>query len=388
VKLKEELVEKARCHPLGADAVLAVALGLVAFLVPHDSAEPTIGAGWVVVAIVTVMLVGIAFRRFYPYTVLGVVLVGTAVVLILEHGKSPILAMAFVAICTVAYRADRRASIAVWLTSGIVLAGAMAIGTGTVLRFENFSVFAWTGFAAAAASAVRSRKEWFAEVEQRAIDAEESREEEARRRVVAERLRIARELHDVVAHHIAVVHVQAGVADHLLDTKPAEAHEAIAHIRRASGSVLDELGGLLDVLRQPDEPIAPTAPAPGLGGLASLIDSFSASGLAIDVRAHGVPEPMPPAVELVAYRLVQESLTNAHKHGSGTATLDLTFEPGALGIDVANPCPEGTSPGGSGHGLEGMRERAKAVGGTVTTSIDDNDDAWHVAARLPFEPAV
>jgi signal transduction histidine kinase len=222
--------------------------------------------------------------------------------------------------------------------------------------------------------------------EQRAIRAEETREEEAQRRVVAERLRIARELHDVVAHHIAVVHVQAGVADHLLDTKPAEAHEAIAHIRRASGSVLDELGGLLDVLRQPDEPITPTAPAPGLGGLTSLIDSFSASGLAVDVRANGVPEPMPPAVELVAYRLVQEGLTNAHKHGSGTATLDFTFEPGALAIDIANPCPEGTSPHGGGHGLAGMHERAKAVGGTVTTSIDD--DAWRLAARLPFEPAV
>ena len=386
MKLKEELVERARSHPLGADAVLAVALGLIAFLVPHDSDELTIGSGWVVTAIVAVMLLAIAFRRYYPYLVLGTVLVGTAAVLILEHGKSPILAMAFVAICTVAYRADRRPTIAVWLTSGFVLAGAMAIGTGNALRFENFSVFAWTGFAAAAGSAVRSRQEWFAEVEQRAIQAEETREEEARRRVVAERLRIARELHDVVAHHIAVVHVQAGVADHLLESKPAEAHEAIAHIRRASGSVLDELGGLLDVLRQPDEPITPTAPAPGLNGLTSLIDSFSASGLSVDVRANGVPEAIPPAVELVAYRLVQEGLTNAHKHGSGTATLDFTFEPGALCIDIANPCPGVAPLGGPGHGLVGMHERAKAVGGTVRTH--DDGDAWRVAARLPFEPAV
>jgi len=386
VKLKEELAEQARCHPFGADIVLAVALGLIAFLVPHDSGQPPSGPNWVPPAIVIAMLVAIAFRRVYPYTVLGLVLVGTAVVLVLEHGKSPILAMAFVAICTVAYRAERKGSIGVWLVSGIILAGAMAVGTESVLRFENFSVFAWTGFAAAAASAVRSRQEWFAEVEQRAIDAEESREEEARSRVVAERLRIARELHDVVAHHIAVVHVQAGVADHLLDTKPAEAHEAIAHIRRASGSVLDELGGLLDVLRQPDEPITPTAPAPGLGGLTSLIDSFSASGLTVDVRADGVPEPIPPAVELVAYRLVQEGLTNAHKHGSGTATLDFTFERGALRIDIANPCPGVASLAGAGHGLVGMHERAKAVGGTVRTHNDG--DAWRVAARLPFEPAV
>ncbi len=173
-----------------------------------------------------------------------------------------------------------------------------------------------------------------------------------------------------MAHHIAVVHVQAGVADHLLDTKPAEAHEAIAHIRRASGSVLDELGGLLDVLRQPDEPITPTAPAPGLSGLTSLIDSFSASGLTVDVKANGVPDAIPPAVELVAYRLVQEGLTNAHKHGSGTATLDFTFEPGALCIDIANPCLGVRLARGAGHGLVGMHERAKAVGGTVRTHND------------------
>lgn len=387
MKLKQELVEQARRHPLGADAVLAAALFTIAMTVPHNRVTPSTGPDWIVYAIEVPVFLALVFRRRQPILVFGVVVVGSAVVISLQEGKSPVLSAAFVAICTVAYyAADRKTSVMAWLTSGLALGAGSAIGLGSVVRFENFSSFAWTGFAAAIGAAVRSRQEWFAEVERRAIQAEETREEEARRRVVAERLRIARELHDVVAHHIAVVHVQAGVADHLLETKPAEAHEAIAHIRRASGSVLDELGGLLDVLRQPDEPITPTAPAPGLGGLTSLIDSFSASGLTVDVQASGVPEPMPPAVELVAYRLVQEGLTNAHKHGSGTATLDFTFEPGALGIDIANPCREGSSPNGAGHGLAGMHERAKAVGGTVETSIDG--DAWRVAARLPFEPAV
>jgi signal transduction histidine kinase len=386
VKLKEELVEQARCHPLAADAVLALVLFILAVFVPNDHVKPSTGP-WTVYAVEALVFLALVFRRRRPIPVFAVVVVGSAVVISMQEGKSLVLTAAFIAICTVSYyAADRRTSIMAWLVSGLALGAGSAIGIGSVVRFENVSAFAWSGFAAAMGAAVRSRQEWFAEVEQRAIRAEETREEEAQRRVVAERLRIARELHDVVAHHIAVVHVQAGVADHLLDTKPAEAHEAIAHIRRASGSVLDELGGLLDVLRQPDEPITPTAPAPGLGGLTSLIDSFSASGLAVDVRANGVPEPMPPAVELVAYRLVQEGLTNAHKHGSGTATLDFTFEPGALAIDIANPCPEGTSPHGGGHGLAGMHERAKAVGGTVTTSIDD--DAWRLAARLPFEPAV
>ncbi len=386
MSLKEELVEQARRHPFAADAVLAAALGAIAILVPHEEDRSPVGPDWIVMSIKVAVFLALILRRSWPFPVLGFVLVGTAVVLALAHGKSPVVAAAFVAICTVAYRGDRRTGIAVWLGSAAVLTAGAAVGAGSLFRFENLSMLAWTGFAAAAGNAARSRKEWFAEVEQRAIDAEESREEEARRRVVAERLRIARELHDVVAHHIAVVHVQAGVADHLLDTKPAEAHEAIAHIRRASGSVLDELGGLLDVLRQPDEPITPTAPAPGLGGLTSLIDSFSASGLTVDVKANGVPDAIPPAVELVAYRLVQEGLTNAHKHGSGTATLDFTFERGALRIDIANPCPGASSLAGAGHGLLGMHERAKAVGGTVRTHNDG--DAWRVAARLPFEPAV
>jgi signal transduction histidine kinase len=386
VKLKEELVEKARCHPLGADAVLALVLFVLAVFVPNDHVTPSTGP-WTVYAVEAVVFLALVFRRRRPIPVFLVVVVGAAVVISMQEGKSLVLTAAFLSICTVAYyAADRKTILMAWLSSGLILGAGSAIGIGSVIRFENVSAFAWSGFAAAMGAAVRSRQEWFAEVEQRAIRAEETREEEAHRRVVAERLRIARELHDVVAHHIAVVHVQAGVADHLLDTKPAEAHEAIAHIRRASGSVLDELGGLLDVLRQPDEPITPTAPAPGLSGLTSLIDSFSASGLTVDVKANGVPDAIPPAVELVAYRLVQEGLTNAHKHGTGTATLDFTFEPGALRIDIANPCPGVASLAGAGHGLVGMHERAKAVGGTVRTHNDG--DAWRVAARLPFESAV
>lgn len=387
MKLKEELVEQARCHPIAADAVLAVSLGAIAMLVPHNRTQPSHGPLWLVYVIEAVVFLALIFRRRQPLPVFGVVVVGSAVVIALQQGKSPVLGAAFVAICTVAfYAANRTTSIVAWLTSGLALAAGSAIGLGSVIRYENLSPLAWTGFAAAVGSAVRSRKEYYEEVEQRAIRAEESREEEARRQVVEERLRIARELHDVVAHHIAVVHVQAGVADHLLDDRPAEAREALTHIRRASSSVLDELGGLLDVLRQPDEPITPTAPAPGLAGLDSLIDSFAASGLKIESSIGGEPVAMPPAVELVAYRLVQEGLTNAHKHGTGSAMLHIAYEPGSLGIDITNPCAPGVSVTPAGHGLAGMHERARAVGGTVTTDLDN--DAWRVAARLPFEAAV
>ena len=223
-------------------------------------------------------------------------------------------------------------------------------------------------------------------IEERARRAEYTREEEAQRRVIEERLRIARELHDVVAHHIAVIHVQAGVVGHLMTEQPEAAQQALGHVRHASRTVLDDLGGLLDVLRQPDDPVTPTDPTPGLDRLGSLVDSFAASGLQVDWQLTGTPQALPSAVDLVAYRLVQEGLTNAHKHGTGSATLGVCFEPDNVAINIVNPsaaepAPEGERPG-TGHGLVGMRERARAVGGSVR-AVAHSDGTWRVTALLP-----
>jgi signal transduction histidine kinase len=219
---------------------------------------------------------------------------------------------------------------------------------------------------AAVGAAVRSRRE--------------AAEQRARRALVEERLRIARDVHDLVAHHIAVVTVQAGVAAHLLTERPDAAAGALDHVRSASAGVLEELGTLLSVLRDADAPETPTEPTPGLADLDRLLDSFAAAGLRVDHTVSGRAEPVPDGVATAAYRIVQESLTNAARHGDGRARLALTYTPDRLCIDVRNACPPGRAAGG-GHGLVGMRERAAAAGGTLVAGLAGSE--FVVTASLP-----
>jgi signal transduction histidine kinase len=351
---------------------------------------------WPVVALEALIFLSLVMRRTWPMPVLVITSTGCAVLAFVISGApdsvgAPIAVPAVLVVHTIARRAERRTAVQVALAVGVLLVAGGAVRSGEWLSTENISVLAWTGFAAALGQAIQSQKAYVAAVEERARRAEQTREEEGQRRVIEERLRIARELHDVVAHHIAVIQVQAGVVDHMLTERPVAAREALGHVRRASKMVLDELSGMLDVLRQPDEPITPTDPAPGLDRLLSLIEQFAASGLKVDWRITGTPVPLPSAVDLVAYRLVQEGLTNAHKHGSGTAEMVLGFEPAGLMIEIVNrvAVPVGGPASGSaatttGHGLAGMRERSHAVGGTVSVS-DDRDGVWRVTARVPFD---
>jgi signal transduction histidine kinase len=249
------------------------------------------------------------------------------------------------------------------------------------------SLVAWVCLAAAAGDAVRSRRAYVAAVEERARRAEESREVEARRRVVEERLRIARELHDVVAHHIAMISVQAGVATHVLRAQPDAAAQALAHIRQASRTVLEELSVMLSVMRQSSESSAPTEPAPSLERLDELVGTFHTAGLAVEFELSGQPRALPPTVDLTAYRVVQESLTNVHKHGGGArARVEVGFAPDQLRIDIRNVGGKvAATPNGTGHGLLGMRERATAVGGSLSAGPTDAGE-FRVRAVLPLPP--
>jgi len=238
--------------------------------------------------------------------------------------------------------------------------------------------------AAAVGEAVRGRRAALAAVEERAVRAERTREEEARRRVAEERLHIARELHDVVAHHIAVINVQAGVAGHLITSQPEAAAEALGHVRRSSRAVLDELSGLLGVLRRPEESDTPTEPAPGMAQLDDLVESFRASGLDLRSTLTGEVHDLPATVDLVAYRVVQEALTNAHRHGTSTARLSVAYTPSEIILEVTNAVAAQPHAGGSGLGLVGMRERAGAVGGTIKAGIEA-DERFHVRATLPLQ---
>jgi signal transduction histidine kinase len=211
-------------------------------------------------------------------------------------------------------------------------------------------------------------------------------EERARRAVDAERLRIARELHDVIAHTIATINVQAGVAAHVIEQQPEQAAQALAAIRLASGEALRELRGILNVLRQADD-ADPTAPAPGLGQLDALIDGTSRAGLPTTLTVAGEPVPLSPTADLAAYRIVQESLTNALRYaGDTSATVTLTYLDDGMIVDVVDGgrgVPGGTRVAGSGHGIAGMRERAEAAGGTLRVGPEPAG-GFGVHAHLPI----
>jgi signal transduction histidine kinase len=208
---------------------------------------------------------------------------------------------------------------------------------------------------------------------QRAAALERSREEELRRRASEERMRMARDLHDVVAHNISVINVQANTALHLMDRQPERARSALVTINDVSKQALVELRSVLGVLRDVDgRGDAPRAPAPGLARLGDLVETAAAAGLTVSVQEDGQQAPLPADVDLTAYRIIQEALTNSARHSGGmSATVRLGFGDGGLRVEVDD---DGTTRGagqppvranGSGNGIAGMTERAAALGGTL-----------------------
>ncbi|MCP2328304.1 signal transduction histidine kinase [Hamadaea flava] len=352
-------------------------------------------------------------RRRWPLPVL--VLSTAAAVVTVATAKDPaaFVATTVVAAYTVGTHTNRRTA---WLAGGISAVVVYAtIGTFTDQGWlgPSLGVAAWIGMATAVGDATRSRRAYVAAVEERARRAEQNRDEEARRRVAEERVRIARDLHDVVAHHIAVVNVHAGLAEHSVRTRPEQAETSLRHVRQAAQTVLDELATILAVLRQNGDATAPTEPVRGLAQLDELLASVAAAGLRVEHRQLGSVRPLPAAVDQAAYRIVQEALTNAHKHGSGqVATLCVEYRQDAVVIDVANPAvanPAAANPAVAdptsadttsadttsadaaiddvGHGLTGMRERAVAVGGSFSAGpIGTGRFQVHAVLPSPARP--
>jgi signal transduction histidine kinase len=207
-----------------------------------------------------------------------------------------------------------------------------------------------------------------------------------RARVLAgeERMRIARELHDVLAHNISLINVQAGVALHLMDAQPGQSRSALAAIKQASNDALTELRSVLDVLRQGDEP-QPRTPASGLAHLDALLAKATGTGLGVRKVVEGTPRPLPAGVDLAAFRIVQEALTNVTRHaGPARATVVVGYGDRVLTIQVDDD-GRGVSGNGAGrgNGIRGMRERAAAVGGELSTGPRPGG-GFRVRARLPL----
>jgi signal transduction histidine kinase len=185
----------------------------------------------------------------------------------------------------------------------------------------------------------------------------------------------------VVAHHIAVINVQAGAATHILQRRPDQVAPVLAHIREASDSVLQEIQSVVGVLRGADEPDS-TEPVPHLGRLPDLLAGLDAARFPVDFGERGAARELPAVVDLAAYRIAQEALTNAHKHGDGGARLVVEYTPSAVVVEVVNALPPGPVRPGSGYGLLGMHERAASAGGTVTADVT-GDGRFRVRAVLP-----
>lgn len=338
-------------------------------------------------AFLLVIVAGLAlvWRYRYPRTVLCVSTAAVAVYSLLGYVNGAALLMPAVAMWALATSVPIRRS-GLWAVGvTVVLMGATAANNpfgwsqgGFVLVPADIGVALFGGMA------IGDRRANLAAQRERA-------EREARRQVDEERLRIARELHDVVAHTMATINVQASAASALLPHRPEQAAESLAAIRAASKEGLRELRAILNVLRHADEPADPTTPTAGLARLDALAESVRQAGLPVTVAVTGRPRPLPTVIDLAAFRIIQEALTNSIRHaGPATATVTVCYGDDLL-IEIADTGRVATLrsehpdlSSGSGHGLRGMRERAAAAGGTIEIGPGPAG-GFRVAARFPLD---
>ncbi|MER6723131.1 sensor histidine kinase [Streptomyces halstedii] len=339
------------------------------------------------VAWVALCCLPLLFRYRWPVHVVAAVVAAQITQVTIGQDSLMVAVPAIVALYTVGVLRPWRTA---WIAGAIAAATLSAAGT-TLARPALISgdMLVWFDvlmLATGAGVAVRSRRERLATIEARAVRAEETREAEARRRVGEERVRIARELHDVVAHHITLVNAQAGVAQHLVRTDAEKAYRALGAIKETSRSALDELRATVGLLRYSDDdtPLA-LAPTPGLDDLDELVEGFRQAGQRISLTRDGTPRQLAPATDLAAYRIIQEALTNTHKHaGDALAQVTLAYGEATLQITVTDDGRGTAQQGdGTGHGLIGMRERATAFGGTLTVGPGPHG-GFHVHAQLPL----
>jgi signal transduction histidine kinase len=327
------------------------------------------------------------WRRRAPAATLAI---SGALTLVLLHaepaaGATAVIAPA-VALYSVALRRGIRAKViaAIAAVAAIVLADSLSSGGPTMLQTLGHALL--VAIPLLIADLHRTRHANLALLRERLELSERTREQEAERRAEQERLRIARDLHDVIAHTLTTINVQASTAAQLLDRNPRHARDALETIEDASRDAIDELRAILGVLRSGDDADAPLRPAPGLDDVPDLVQRTRDDG--VDARLAVVGEPpqrVPEAVSLAAYRIVQESLTNARRHAAGTAVhVTLSFEPDRMGVAIENGegSPDTTNGRGPGVGIMGMTERAAAVGGTMTAR--PLPDGFRVDAELPY----
>ncbi|MGP0101012.1 MAG: sensor histidine kinase [Solirubrobacteraceae bacterium] len=375
----------------GVDASLAVALAAVLVVVRAVEAHGLQRAAWPGYALSVVAALMVAGRRRWPLAVFAGTLALALLAIALTAPSGAISLPVMIAVYTLAQVDERRRAVLLALLAGAAL--ALARGLFQYRGWSDARTAVEPALALAALFlgwALASHRAYIAEIEARAAQAERTREEEAHRQVDAERLRIARELHDVLAHGIATINVQAGVAAHVLHERPEHAAEALRTIKATSKEALRELRGILGVLRAADEG-EPREPTPGLSEIDRLVDATSHAGVPTQVEISGHRRALPATVDLAAYRIVQESLTNVLRHAAGAsarvaicyADQEMTISVDDDGRAMTRAAPATNGHGKApGHGILGMRERAHALGGELQAA-PRADGGFRVHARLP-----
>jgi signal transduction histidine kinase len=349
----------------------------------HLTSHPPLAA----YLLVCVPAVALIWRNSRPVGVFLLAVAGAVGWAALGQIDGAALVPVIVALYWVALTRPRRVALSAGIAGAVLIFLAEGLlGPFGWLGGPNATMWPELLAAGALGGYVSARRQWLAAERDRAERNEQIREDETRRRVDTERMRIARELHDVVAHSMAMINVQATAASLLLADDPARVSDALQEIRRASKGGLRELRAILDVLRQVDS----DSPAvPDLGAITALVDATSAAGTPTTLRADGYPASLPPPVALAAYRIVQESLTNVIRHaGRASATVTLRHQRGQLLVDVVNDGVTGHAPfsDGTGAGLTGMRERAAVLGGTLEAGPRPGG-GFRVHAELPATAA-
>lgn len=383
--------------PTTRDVALAGGLALLVLAAAQTAAIPADGhamspTGAILLLAETLPL---AVRHRYPVQVLAITGIATIVYGAMGEPATGAEFGVLIAMYTVASVSDWRTSI---ISLGATLMGIQATYVVTLLRSPTTLPVYIISYGKAAGlfvaawlvgDSIRSRRERAAELEHRAEELERARDDEARQAVVDERQRIARELHDVVAHNVSVMVVQAGGARRVLETKPELAREALGAIESTGREALGEMRRMLDVLRT-DDTVDGLAPQPSLSRLDGLVEHVREAGVPVELLVQGEPRPLPVAIDLTAFRIVQEALTNVVKHaGRARATVWIAYEPGSVAIEVAD---DGRGPGastfpsdpGRRHGIIGMRERVALFGGELSIG-PRMQGGFIVRARLPID---
>lgn len=365
------------------DLVLAVVVGIVqlcaTLMIEHEQSGRE-GIDALAIALVLAGPAALYWRARAPVAVMAATVAPALAYWTLDYPRGPVWLAAIVAFVSAVFMGRR---LPAWILLGVTWAGLVFLphfvddaAAPTVGKAIGIAV--WLFLLGEFAEIARSKRE-------RHLELQRAEREKARAQAGQERLLIARELHDVLAHNVSLINVQAGVALHLLDEQPERARPALEAIKDASSETLREMRSVLDILRRPGER-PPRSPTAGVAGLDELVARTKAAGISVDARVTGSPRGLPASVDLAVYRIVQEALTNVARHAHPAAALvSLAYTDDAIEIVVEDDGLRARERNGySGNGIAGMRERVAALGGEFSAGPRP-DVGFEVRARLPLD---